>query len=240
MSWLRNPGRIAGLVYLSMVFTGPLTLIYIPNKLFVPGNAAATAHNIAAHEMLFRAGMFVDLIEGLQSLAFTLVVYLLFSHVDKVQAALVVILGGLLVAAIYFVNTLTYAGALFFATAPDYLSAFTEPQRDGFVLLFVRLHHYGVLANSVFWGLWLVPLAIVLYKSHSIPRILAVWLVLNAIPYLALSFAGIVFPDYETTIWNALFPLTLGEMAVMLWLVIRGTSGATRLGAPAVSTASAQ
>ncbi|HSP33890.1 MAG TPA: DUF4386 domain-containing protein [Thermoanaerobaculia bacterium] len=235
MSWFRNPGRIAGLVYLSMVLTGPLTLIYIPGKLFVRGDAAATAANIAAHEMLFRTGMFVDLIEGLQALAFALVVYLLFREFDRVQAALVVILGGVLVAAIYFVNTLTYAGALLFATNTDFLAAFSKPQRDGFAMLFVRLHHYGVLANSVFWGLWLIPLAIVLYKSRSIPRFIEIWLFLNAIPYLALSFTGIIYPAYEGRVWNLLMPLTFGEVAVMLWLVVIGTRSAAAI--PVTATA---
>ena len=238
MSWIRNPGRIAGLVYASMVLTGPFTLLYIPNKLFVAGNAAATAANIAAHETLFRVGMFVNLIEGLQCLAFTLVVYFLFSHVDRIQAALLVIFGGVLVAALYLVNEVNYAAALLFARGNDYLSAFTKPQRDALAMIFVRMHHYGVLANSIQWGLWLIPLAIVLYKSRSIPRVLEIWLILNAIPYLALSFTGFVFPDYEAKTWDLLTPLTWGELAVMLWLIVMGTK--TERGAPAAVTAEAQ
>lgn len=224
MTWIRNPGRIAGLVYLSMAFTGPLTLVYIPAKLFVPGNAAATSANIAAHEMLFRAGIFCDLLLGLQSLAVTLTVYYLFKHVDQIQAVLLVILGGLMVAPIYFMNTVTDAGALLFARSTDYLAVFTKPQREALVVLFLRLHHHGILANEIFWGLWLIPFGILLYKSRSFPRILAVWLVINSIPYLAVSFTGVVFPAYESTVWNTLFPLTLGEVAVMLWLVVMGTT----------------
>src|SRR5437773_9431026 len=61
MSWTRNPGRVVGFWYLLLVLGGPLRLIYIPNKLFVHDNAAATASNIAAHELLFRFGMLSDL-----------------------------------------------------------------------------------------------------------------------------------------------------------------------------------
>jgi hypothetical protein len=61
MSSTRNPGRVAGLWYLLIVLGGPLRLIYIPTKLFVHGNAAATASNIAAHEWLFRFGIVTDL-----------------------------------------------------------------------------------------------------------------------------------------------------------------------------------
>ncbi len=57
----RNLGRVVGLWYLSLVLFGPLTLLYIPNKLFVHGDAAATATNIAAHQLLFKVGMVADL-----------------------------------------------------------------------------------------------------------------------------------------------------------------------------------
>ena len=56
-----NPGRVAGLWYLLLVLLGPLRLIYIPNKLFVHGDAGATVNNIAAHQLLFRLGIVADL-----------------------------------------------------------------------------------------------------------------------------------------------------------------------------------
>jgi hypothetical protein len=54
---VHNPGRVAGPWYLLLVILGPLRLIYIPNQLFVPGNAAATVHDIAAPELLLRIGI---------------------------------------------------------------------------------------------------------------------------------------------------------------------------------------
>jgi hypothetical protein len=60
---------------------------------------------------------------------------------------------------------------------------------------------------------------------------------LNAIPYLALCFTGIVFPAIEGRTWDLLMPLTFGEIATMLWLLIRGTSAATRVGAPVTAEA---
>jgi hypothetical protein len=63
MSSIHNPGRVAGLLYLSLL-GAPLRLIYIFNTLFVTGNATATANNIAAHETLFRLGIVSDLLTG--------------------------------------------------------------------------------------------------------------------------------------------------------------------------------
>src|SRR5436309_12959451 len=106
MSLTRNPGRVAGLWYLALVVLGPLRLIYIPSKLFVHGNATATANNIAAHETLFRFGIAGDLFTGTMVIFVALALYRLFKGVDQNQAALMVILGGVLPSAIYFFNVL--------------------------------------------------------------------------------------------------------------------------------------
>jgi hypothetical protein len=45
MTLTNNPGRVAGFWYLFLILIGPLRLIYIPSKLFVPGNATATVHS---------------------------------------------------------------------------------------------------------------------------------------------------------------------------------------------------
>ena len=50
----KKAGRIAGGIYASMVFVGPFSLIYVPNKLIVRGDATATAANILDHETMFR------------------------------------------------------------------------------------------------------------------------------------------------------------------------------------------
>src|SRR6059036_1961845 len=96
MSSARNPGRVVGYWYLLLVLLGPLRLIYIPNKLFVQGDAAATASNIAAHEWLFRFGMAADLVGAVVLVLMTLAFYRLFKGVDQRLAVQVVILGGVM------------------------------------------------------------------------------------------------------------------------------------------------
>jgi hypothetical protein len=216
--------RIAGAVYLSLVFTAPLRLMYIPSALFVRGNATATASNIAAHELLFRFGIFSDLLTGTMAIFVTLALYRLFKAVDQNLASLMVILGGLMVAPIYFVNTLNDAAALLLARGADFLSVFDKPQRDAMALLFLRLHHHGVVANEIFWGLWLLPLAVLVLRSHFLPRFLGYWLILNGFAYLILSFTGLLLPQYENAAWNIAFPAMLGEIALVLWLLIRGAN----------------
>src|SRR5207253_2869705 len=115
MTWTRNPGRVVGFWYLLLVLGGPLRLIYIPNRLFVHDNAAATAGNIAAHEWLFRFGMLSDLFGAVVLIFLVLAFYRLFKGVDQQLAVLLVIVGGVMPALINFVNVVSDAGALMFA-----------------------------------------------------------------------------------------------------------------------------
>src|SRR2546428_11090565 len=167
MSSARNPGRVAGYWYLLLVLLGPLRLIYIPNKLFVHGNAAATASNIAAHEWLFRFGMLSDLCGAVVLFFLVLAFYRLLKGVARQLAVLLVIVGGVMPALINFVNVVSDAGALMVARGggggggaggTDFLAVFDKPQRDALVMLFLRLHHHQIVAAEMLWGLWLFPM----------------------------------------------------------------------------------
>jgi len=215
--------RIAGLAYLALM-TAPLRLVYIPDTLIVRGDAAATARNIAAHEQLFRLGIVSDLFTATMSIFLMLALYRLFKDVDRQLAILMVILGALVSAPIYFLNTVNDVAALLLIRGPEFLAAFTEPQRDALAMLFLRLHDHGVLANEVFWGLWLFPFGLLVYRSRFLPRILGVWLMLNCCAYVALSLTGYLWPQYLNRVWNLSFPLLLGELAILLWLLIRGAN----------------
>jgi len=221
MTSLSKNARVAGLFYLTLM-TAPLRLIYIPNKLFVHGDATATANNIAAHETLFRLGILSDLFTATMVIFLTLALYRLFEGVDEGLARLVVILGALMVTPISFLNTINDAAALVLVRGADFLTVFDKLQRDALAMLFLRLHGHGVLVNEVFWGLWLLPFGLLVYRSRFLPRILGVWLMLNCFAYLAESVTGILWPQYESTVSNWAFPVMFGELAIMLWLIIMG------------------
>jgi hypothetical protein len=221
MTSLSCNARVAGLLYLTLL-TAPLRLLYIPGKLFVHGDATATASNIAAHQTLFRLGILSDLFTATMSIFLTLALYRLFKEVDEGLARLLVILGSLMVTPIYFLNSINDAAALLLARGPDFLSVFDKPQRDALAMMFLRLHGHGILVNEIFWGLWLLPFGLLVYRSGFLPRILGAWLILNCFAYLATSVTGLMWPQYEQTVSNWVFPVMFGELAIMLWLIIMG------------------
>jgi Domain of unknown function (DUF4386) len=188
----------------------------------VPGNAAATVNNIAAHEWLFRFGIIGDLVCPVILIFLVLALYLLFKGVDQYLAVLVVILGGVMPALIYFVNVVSDAGALMVVRGADFLSAFDKPQRDALVMLLLRLHGHQNTAAEILWGAWLFPLAILVYRSRFLPRFLGVWLVINGFAYVIMSFTGLLLPQYQDKEFIISQPALFGELALMLWLLIKG------------------
>src|SRR5438045_3683080 len=84
--------RIAGAIYLTMVFTAPFCLIYVPSKLIVRGNATATADNVLTHDTMFRLAIFGDLIGQVIFICLAIALYRLLSGVNKTWAGLMVAL----------------------------------------------------------------------------------------------------------------------------------------------------
>lgn len=222
MSSTRNPGRVAGFWYLLLILIGPLRLIYIPTKLFVHGDAAATVNNIAAHEWLFRFGIVSDLACAVILVLLGMALYRLFSGVDQNLAILMVIFGAIMPALINFVGVVSDAAALMVVRGGDFLSAFDKPQQNALAVLFLKLRDEQNTAAEILWGIWLLPLAALVFKSRFLPRFLAVWLTLGGIAYLTLSLTGELVPQYQSTVFAYCQPAFFGEIAFMLWLVIRG------------------
>jgi len=222
MSSTHNPGRVAGFWYLLLILIGPLRLIYIPSKLFVHGNATATVNNIAAHEWLFRFGVVGDLVCGVILIFLVMAFYRLFKGVDQNLAVLVVILGGVMPALINFVNVVSDAGALMVVRGADFLSVFDKPQRDALAMLLLRLHDHQNTAAEILWGVWLFPLAVLVYRSRFLPRFLGVWLAIGGFAYVILSLTGELLPQYQEKVFTYSQPAFFGELAIMLWLVIKG------------------
>jgi hypothetical protein len=221
MSFTKDPGRLAGLLYLLASIPGFIALLYVPSKIFVHGNATATANNIAAHEMLFRLGIAADLIGQALFIFVALALYYLLKGVNPRHALLMLTL--ILVAIpIAFVNELNSIAALVLARGADFLSVFDKPQRDALARLFLDLRGGGFDVAGIFWGLWLFPLGLLVYRSGFLPRILGVLLMIACWAYLANSFTSLVLPRYEAMVNRWISPLQLAEMVFMLWLLIKG------------------
>jgi hypothetical protein len=230
-----NLGRFAGLLYVLTSIVGFFAMGYVPGKLIVHGNTAATLNNIAAHEMLFRFGIAGQLISQAAFIFVALALYRLLAGVDRWHASLMVILIVVSVP-IAFVNELNSLAALALVHGADFLSIVEKPQRDAFAMLFLNLHGRGLVIAELFWGLWLFPLGLLVYRSRFLPRFLGVWLGLAGAAWVTLSLVSVVLPQYQSEVYTYTQPAVFGEIAFMLWLLIKGAKPpALAAAAPAVA-----
>jgi len=219
---LSKNARIAGLLYLLLPLFGLIRLIYIPTTLFVSADATATAANILDHELLFRFGIVTELFCAAVLIFLVLALYRLFKGVNQTQSVLMVVLGGVMPSVINFINAAMDGIAMLLLRGDDFSAVFEKPQRDALAFVFLRLHHQVDVAAEVLWGLWLIPLAILIWQSRFLPRLLAVWLSIAGVSYLALSFTGELLPQFYDTVFRIGSPARIGEVAFLLWLLIMG------------------
>jgi hypothetical protein len=200
---------------------GFFAMMYVPSKLIVHGNAAATAGNISASETLFRLGIAAQLICHAGFIFVVLALYDLLKGVNRRHASLMVTLLVVQIP-IAFLNELNSIAALFLVRGADFLSIFEKPQRDALAMLFLNLHFEGLVVDEIFMGLWLLPLALLVYRSRFLPRFLGVWLALGGFTWVILSLTEVLSPQYYDKVFNFTQPAAFGEVAFMLWLVIKG------------------
>lgn len=220
MNSTKKAARVAGLLYLLTSIPGAFSLLYIPSHFIVSKDAAATASKIAASEFVFRFGIVCEIV-GFTGFIFVVrALYRLFVGVNKPLSSLMATL--LLVSIpISLLNVLNEFAALYLIRGADFFSVFDKPQREALAMLFLHLHFQGFMVAQVFWGLWLVPFGILVYKSCFLPKILGVLLVIACFGYLANSLMGFgVLPSGAVS--NAVGQLTACELPIILWLLIMG------------------
>jgi len=129
MNSTKKTARIAGLLYLVNGVTGFFGIIYVPSRLIVSGNAAATANNILVSERLFRLGIVSELICAAEFVFLLWVLYRLLGGVNKTHASLMVIFG-LAFVPMMLLNTLSEIASLTLLRGADFLSVLGQPQRE--------------------------------------------------------------------------------------------------------------
>jgi hypothetical protein len=217
----KRDARIAGWLYLLFVAPGPFCLMYVPNKIMVPGDAAATAANLLAHEMLLRTSVVLWLIAMAVWIVLGFALYRLFNGVSKALSSALVIFVAIS-AGIGFLNELNNLGAILVLRGNEFAGALSLPQREAVAMLFLRLHGQGHAINEMFWGLWLLPFGLLIARSNFIPRLLGFWLLVDAFAWMGLSMVALLAPSYNDFAFKVAQPAVFAELAVMLWLMTIG------------------
>jgi hypothetical protein len=228
--------RPAGLLYLAVAVFGAFAYGFVLTKVYAPGDATTTAANVLANAGLVRLGVVADLIQATVMAFLAMTLYRLLRHVNQNAASAMVILAAI-ATTIMCLNNVFQIAALLVATNGSYATAFGAQGANALVLLSLDMQHYGFLIAQIFFGLWLVPMGYLAYKSEMFPKALGVVLIVAGACYLVDLLARFLVPDFGARIHTfvAVIPPTIAEVWMVLYLLVRGVRTPAP-GAPAQST----
>jgi hypothetical protein len=196
-------------------------ILYADSLFYVPGDAAATASRILADEWLFRLSIASILAGQVCQIYVVLALYKLFESVDKDQARAMVALVVAMVP-VTFLNVLNKVASLILLGDSSFLKSFELAQLQALAMLFVEMHKYGILIAELFWGLWLLPLGLLVFKSGYFPKFLGVPLIIACVGYIVDGLTAVILPGA----WPIISPIATaaagGEGVFVLWIIIRG------------------
>ena len=223
----KTTARTAGILYLLLGITGMLGILYIPSQIIVPDDATATAANILANEFLYRLGIICQLACQTIFVYLVLSLYSLFKEVNRIYALQMLVLVAVSVP-IAFLILLNQLAALVLLSDAGFLSGFQSEQVNSLLMIFLKLYEHGVIVVQIFWGLWLVPLGLLAYRSTFVPRFIGIFLVLGGIGYVIASLTGLLFPQYSGSVGSIVtIPSVIGEFSMIFWLLFIGLRSRT-------------
>jgi hypothetical protein len=213
--------RIAGVLYLLLVVTGVYGLMYVGSQTYVRGDAAATAQKMLANEFLFRTGIAGNLISQTLWVFLVMAFFRLLKSVNEQRAKLMVALVLVAIPITFICESFNIAALM--VLKGDIMPSLPIEQKQEWAMAFLKMNGNGILLAEIFWGLWLIPLGHLFYKSGFMPRILGILLIIGGIAYLIEVFTDLLFPNYRFVV-NQFIPIAVAipEFATTLWLLIKG------------------
>ncbi|CAN5760465.1 DUF4386 domain-containing protein [soil metagenome] len=214
--------RIAGALYFAIIILGVFGEMYVRGMLVVSGDPAATAHAISASSFLWRAGIAGDLLMHVFDVPVIVFFYLLLRPVSHGLALLSTLIN-LVQTAVLVANKMNLLVPLFLQDNSGYLNAFTPAQLQALSYLAIKAHGYGFGIGLVFFGVACLIRGYLVFHCGTLPKTLGVLLAIAGSSYLVNSFALLLAPDFASAIFpGVLMPALVGELAMCVWLIVKG------------------
>jgi hypothetical protein len=218
MNSINKTARIAGLLYFIFIM---LSIIADLFGHFVFADASATVNNIMAHESLFRIGVVISLFSYVFFLLAAWYLYVLLKPVNKNMALLFLLLnlGGF---AILVYSHLNLFSSLTLLSGADYLKVFQPDQLQAQAMLFINLYKTGSTIAQIPFGVWLLPLGYLVFKSGFLPKILGILLIVDCFSLLIYVCQRFLLPGYAVIAYPCWAMGFIAEVSLTLWLLIKG------------------
>jgi hypothetical protein len=218
---------MAALLYGLDAVIAPVSFALDPGKLIDGAGVGCMAMRIAAAEPMIRLNILSEAVYQTVEIFLAIQMYRMFKPVSGNLARQMFVLA-LVPIPIMFLNMLTEVGALSLALDPGIANALAPAQRDALVGLMVRLHGQGVGIAGIFWGLWLLPLGLLIIRSRCVPKLIGLCELAGGAGWLLGSGAMLVMPGLVpagaiASCERIASLLQLGELPFIVWLLAVAT-----------------
>jgi Domain of unknown function (DUF4386) len=211
--------RIAGVLFLLSLVAGGFGEAYVPSKLIVSADAAATAANIRNFDFLYRLGFAGFLIESLCDITLVLILYALLKPVSK-ELSLLAAFFGLVGTALFAFAELFYFAPPLVMGGAGYLKTFSPDQLNALVLLSLTFYGYAGMIFTAYYGMSWIVRAYLIFRSGYLPKFLGVLMAIGGIGFVVRNFLLILAPAYASDVLLMLmFP---GALLLTVWLLVKG------------------
>ena len=221
----QKAARLAGLLYLIAMATGLFAEFYVrfPSSLIVSGDAAKTAGNILANELLYRIGIANNIITFAIDVVLIWALYVLLKPVSR-NLALLAVFFRLVETTIACVAIINSYVAMQFLSDANHLKIF-DPEQIQALSILHDTYALTFVVVAIFLGLGSTIFNYLLFKSRYIPKALAAWGIFASLLLLMSQFAIIIFPAVEKIIIPACYgPIAIDEIALGFWLLFKGVN----------------
>ena len=213
---LQPKDRVIGFVYLFYFLTAILS-VFLSKDIVVPGDAAATANNILAHESLFRSSFAVNLIATMLYIALTALFYNLFKPVNR-NLSLIAAFFSIMGCAMQTFGSLFQLAPLVILSDSMPLAIFNEEQLQTLSLLFLKLQTQAFNIGLVFFAFYCLLIGYLILRSTFLPRILGVLMVVAGLGWV--TFLAPPLAEHISR-YTQIFGF-VAEALLMLWLLLVG------------------
>jgi hypothetical protein len=209
--------RLAGLLYLVVVAAGMFCLAYVPSRVATASDPLA---GIATHASLYRQGIAAFMVMEIAFLSLGLVLYRHFCQIGP-QASRFMLAFVVASVPLALVALTCRLDLLALSTDPGIASA---QERPAAAAASMRACGHTLLVTKLFWGLWLLPLGLLIIRTKAIPRLLGALLLLGGAGYLFEVFASVLLPGYagSSLAGHVRLPAAAGEIGTCMWLLVVG------------------
>jgi len=225
---ITRTAKLTGLLYFLLALAAVYSYMYVSPRTMVPGDIAATAKKMLDNEFLFRTSIASDIITNVLFVILIIFLYRLFREVSEILSLFMAGLAFVAIPVSFIGESLRLMALEIFKG--NLLRSFSTEQAQDVSSTLLKIDNYTGQLTTFHWGLWLIPMAWLIYKSGFIPKILGILLFVNGLGYLFSSITFILFPDSLSEVSKIVYPTYfIGELPLIFWLMIKGIRSGYKL-----------